>query len=171
MTRHESRELAFALLFEKAFSDAPVRDLLLNAGEAREVESDAFALSLAEGAESHLDQLDALIAAFSHKWSKDRINRVALSIMRLAVYEMEFCDDIPDSIAINEAVELAKTYGGDDDPSFVNGVLGGVSRRDKDAAASSTEPGESGPSAVESAAVEPTNSTEEPGCAPAEGDR
>ncbi|MCI8554462.1 MAG: transcription antitermination factor NusB [Clostridiales bacterium] len=132
MTRHESRELAFALLFEKSFSGAPVRELLLNAGEARDVESDAFALSLAEGAEGHLEEMDALIAAFSHKWSKNRINRVALSIMRLAVYEMERCQDIPNSVAINEAVELAKTYGGDDDPAFVNGVLGGIARRNQE---------------------------------------
>ena len=62
------------------------------------------------------------------KWSKERISRVALAIMRLAVYEMLYVDDIPVSVSINEAVELAKKYGGDEDSSFVNGVLGGISR-------------------------------------------
>lgn len=128
MTRHEARELAFVLLFEKTFTEYPVREILKNAGEARDVKSDAFALSLAEGAEEHLDEIDQLIYAHSHKWSKGRISRVALSIMRLAVYEMRYVEDIPVSVSINEAVELAKKYGGDEDSAFINGVLGGISR-------------------------------------------
>ena len=122
MTRHESRELAFILLFEKSFQDAPVKEILLSAGEARDVEENAFALSLAEGTEQHWEEIDGEISSCSHKWSKNRISRVALSIMRLAVYEMKYQDEIPVCVSINEAVELAKTYGGDDDPSFVNGV-------------------------------------------------
>ncbi len=128
MTRREARELAFILLFEKTFTDEPVREILMQAGEARDVEADAFALSLAEGAQTNEAAIDEAIAAFSHKWSKDRISRVALSIMRLAVYEMRYVEDIPVSVSINEAVELAKKYGGDEDSSFVNGVLGGIAR-------------------------------------------
>lgn len=128
MTRRQARELAFILLFEKTFTGEPVRDILAGAQEARDVEEDAFALSLAEGAEREAAAIDEQIAAYSHKWSKERISRVALSIMRLAVYEMLFVEDIPVSVSINEAVELAKKYGGDDDSSFVNGVLGGISR-------------------------------------------
>ena len=129
MTRREARDLAFVLLFEKSFTDAPVRDILLNAGEARDVEEDAFALSLAEGAEGHLETVDEAIAAHSHKWAKSRISRVALAVMRLAAYEMLFREDIPVSVSINEAVELAKKYGGEEDSSFINGVLGGLSRQ------------------------------------------
>lgn len=58
------------------------------------------------------------------------MSRVALSVMRLAVYEMMFLSDIPVSVSINEAVELAKTYGGDEDASFINGVLGGIARNE-----------------------------------------
>ena len=134
MTRHESRELAFILLFEKSFQDAPVKEILLSAGEARDVEENAFALSLAEGTEQHWEEIDGEISSCSHKWSKNRISRVALSIMRLAVYEMKYQDEIPVSVSIIEAVELAKTYGGDDDPSFVNGVLGGIARKMEPAA-------------------------------------
>lgn len=133
MTRHEARELAFVLLFEKTFTEYPVRDILKNAGEARDVQSDAFALSLAEGAEEHLEEIDRLIYAHSHKWGKGRISRVALSIMRLAVYEMRYVDEIPVSVSINEAVELAKKYGGEEDSAFINGVLGGISRENGDA--------------------------------------
>ncbi len=129
MTRREARELAFILLFEMTFTGDPIHILYGNAAEARDVENDAFALSLAEGAAAHLAEEDELISAFSRKWNKDRLSRVALSIMRLAIYEMEFEADIPVSVSINEAVELAKKYGGDDDAPFVNGVLGGVARR------------------------------------------
>ena len=130
MTRREARELAFVLIFEKLFSEDTVREILHNAGEARDVEEDAFALSLAEGAEARLQDIDARITAHSRNWNKERISRVALSIMRLAVYEMLFVEDIPVSVSINEAVERAKIYGGDEDASFINGVLGGIARED-----------------------------------------
>ncbi len=129
MTRREARELAFILLFEMSFTGEPVGTILENAAESRDVEGDAFALSLAEGAAAHLEEEDTLISAFSRKWNKDRLSRVALSIMRLAIYEMEHEENIPVSVSINEAVELAKKYGGEDDAPFVNGVLGGVARR------------------------------------------
>lgn len=130
MTRHKSRELAFILLFEYAFAQGEtIADIVSRAAEAREVEADAFAMSLAEGACAHLGDIDALIDTHALRWSKNRISRVALSIMRIAVYEMLYEEDIPVSVAINEAVELAKRYGGDDDPAFINGVLGGIARR------------------------------------------
>ena len=132
MTRHEARELAFILLFEKLFSEDTIQEILESADEARGIEKDTFALSLAEGAEEHLAAVDKLISDYSLKWSKARLSKVALSIMRLAVYEMEYVEDIPVSVSINEAVELAKKYGGDEDPSFINGVLGGIARREKE---------------------------------------
>ena len=131
MTRRESRELAFILLFEKTFSQKSVRDILQDAGEARDIEEDAFAVSLAEGAEAREADIDDVIARYSKNWNTNRLSRVALSLLRLAVYEMLFVEDIPVSVSINEAVELAKKYGGDEDPSFINGVLGGVARRNE----------------------------------------
>lgn len=129
MTRHEARELAFVLLFEKSFSDCTIQEIIKNAGEARDIQSDDFAVSLAEGAESHMDEIDEKIYAHSHKWSKGRISRVSMAIMRLAVYEMQYIEDIPVSVSINEAVELAKKYGGEEDSAFINGVLGGITRQ------------------------------------------
>ncbi len=129
MSRRESREQAFALLFEKAFNDRPVEELATDAVEARDLQPDAFTMALATGAEANLEAIDAQIEANAHKWSKTRISKVALSVLRLAVFEMLYWDETPESVAINEAVELAKKYGGDEDAAFINGVLGGISRR------------------------------------------
>ena len=129
MNRREARELAFVLLFEHSFSpETTVREILQNAGEARDVQEDAFAIELAEGTVSNLQAVDAKISEFSLKWSKDRLSRVALSLLRLAVYEVLLRDDIPVSVSINEAVELAKKYAGTEDAAFINGVLGGIVR-------------------------------------------
>ena len=131
MTRREARELAFVLLFERSFSNESIAEILENAGDARDIVADTFAVTLAEGVVEHTDEIDELITANAHNWSRDRISRVALAILRLAVYEMRWIEDIPVSVSINEAVELAKRYGGEADASFVNGVLGGIARRDE----------------------------------------
>ncbi len=128
MTRREARELAFILLFERSFGDLSVKEILEASAEARDVEADDFALRLAEGAEVHFAELDDLITQNARNWSTARISRVALAIMRLAIYEMQYEENIPVSVSINEAVELAKKYGGDEDASFINGVLGGIAR-------------------------------------------
>ena len=128
MTRRESREQAFALLFEMTFNDQPIEQLAAAASEARDTPVSVFAMTLASGAQAHLAELDEKIAAYSVKWSKERISRVALSVMRLAVYEMLYEGSIPVSVSINEAVELAKKYGGDEDAPFINGILGSISR-------------------------------------------
>lgn len=81
------------------------------------------------GIQQSYAQLDAEIEAFSNGWKKERIAKVDLSILRLALYEILYRDDVPESSAINEAVELAKKYGSDKSAKFVNGVLGGISRQ------------------------------------------
>ena len=131
MTRRQARELAFILVFEKAFRDEPIADIIKDAGEARDVNANAFAIKLAEGTVENQDEIDRLILAHSQKWNEGRISYVAMAILRLAVFEMKFYDDTPESVSINEAVELAKTYGGNEDSTFVNGVLGGISRGEK----------------------------------------
>ena len=71
----------------------------------------------------HIDEIDNLINENAEKWKTTRIAKAELTILRLAVYEMKYEDDIPVSVAINEAVELAKVYGADNGAGFVNGVL------------------------------------------------
>ncbi|MCL2361593.1 MAG: transcription antitermination factor NusB [Defluviitaleaceae bacterium] len=77
-------------------------------------------------------QLDGVIENFLKDWALDRINRVDLALLRLAIYEMLSEPDVPLGVAVNEAVELAKIYGTDDSPAFINGVLGNVSRHIKE---------------------------------------
>ena len=128
MTRHEEREQAFLLLFEMTFDEESIEDKMESAVEARSAVFTEFSKRLVNGVTDYRIQLDDRLAAHSKNWRLDRISRVALTALRLAAYEMLYCDDIPDSVAINEAVELVKAFGGEEDGAFVNGVLGGLSR-------------------------------------------
>ena len=129
MARRKSRELAFVLLFERCFDETDMQEIIDRAIEARDIEPDEFALCLAKGADEYMLESDKLIEEFSHRWSKTRLSKVSLAILRLALYEMQYVDESPVSVAINEAVELAKKYGEDDEPPFINGILGAVARK------------------------------------------
>ena len=89
---------------------------------------DEFVLLLANGVYDNLEAIDKTIKNHLIKWDMKRISKVALSILRLACYEMIYIDDVPVSVSINEAVELAKLYAGDDEPAFINGVLGAIAK-------------------------------------------
>lgn len=89
-----------------------------------------YALALIRGVEEKMDEIDARLEESSDNWAVSRMPVVDRSILRIAVYEMLYVDDVPVSVAINEAVELAKAFGGEDEsPRFVNGVLGRIARR------------------------------------------
>lgn len=92
-------------------------------------EPDDFCRELVRGAEEHLPEIDETIGAVSENWSVARMPLVDRNILRLATYELIFESDVPASVAINEAVELAKVYGGEDSSKFVNGVLGKIAER------------------------------------------
>lgn len=128
MTRREAREQAFCLLFQQAVAGDCVDDILQAAHEARDLIPDPFAESLAYGVEENLEQIDRVIDENLRGWSLRRLSKVALTLLRLAVYEMLFESSIPASVSINEAVELSKTYGGQGDAAYVNGVLGSVAK-------------------------------------------
>lgn len=94
-----------------------------------DLEVSEYAESLALGVTEHLDEIDEQLASTSENWALDRMPVVDRSILRLATYEMMYVDGVPISVAINEAVELAKAYGGEDESArFVNGVLGRIAR-------------------------------------------
>ncbi|MCI8496910.1 MAG: transcription antitermination factor NusB [Clostridiales bacterium] len=128
MTRREAREQAFILIFEHSFREEGLDEIIADAVEARCLTPDEFAVAAAKGVDAHQDELDGVIEQYSRKWEKNRISRVALSLLRLAVYEMRFSDEVPVGVAINEAVELSKKYAGEEDASFINGILGGIAR-------------------------------------------
>ena len=85
-----------------------------------------YAGDLARGIVAHLDELDERIAATAENWTLERMPIVDRNVIRLATYEIVYRDDIPTGVAINEAVELAKDFGTDESPKFVNGVLGRI---------------------------------------------
>lgn len=128
MNRIKQREQAFILLFQSLFAaNDDDNDSLALYNENVEQIGD-YAIELFNGVKEHEADLDEIISKYITGWKIKRIPKVNLSILRIAVYEMKYVDDVPDSVAINEAVELCKKYSGKEDSSFVNGVLGSYSR-------------------------------------------
>jgi len=129
MTRRQAREQAFILLFEKSFNtESSIEDLLELAKEYAMFEEDEFSSKLIHTACDNIEQIDEYISNNSKGWKINRISKVALAVIRLALAEILFIDDIPDSVTVNEAVELAKKYSTPEDASFINGLLGTVVR-------------------------------------------
>lgn len=129
ISRYKMREQAFFLCFEMLFSDTDVDELADNAGDARDEFLSDYALDCAKGVFEHREEIDAMISKnLKAGWKISRISKVSLALLRLAVYEMLYRDDVPVSVSINEAVELSKKYTVKDDTSFINGVLGAVAK-------------------------------------------
>ncbi|WP_405357054.1 transcription antitermination factor NusB [Ruminococcus sp.] len=129
ISRYKMREQAFILCFESLFSDADIDELADNAGDARDEFLSDYAINCVKGIKEHQDQIDENIASnLKSGWKLSRISKVSLAIMRVAIYEMMYLEEIPVSVSINEAVELSKKYAAEDDTAFVNGVLGAVAK-------------------------------------------
>ena len=127
MNRTQAREAVFELLFETEFrKEEGAEAILALAMENRELSEDAYVRSVYFGVVEHLEEIDALINRHSNGWKTSRLSRVSRSIIRLCVYEMLYCDDIPESVSINEAVELCKKFDEEKARPFLNGVLNGV---------------------------------------------
>ena len=126
MKRCIAREQAFLLLFERTFNNNSLEEILDTAMVSRNITIDDFSKQIFYGVQEHEEEIDSLIKKYCIGWKKERLPRVAISILRLAIFEMLFIDDIPLSVSINEAVELAKMYGGEKDSSFINGILGSI---------------------------------------------
>ena len=126
ISRYKAREQGFILIFERLFNDDSLEEIIANAEESRDLTVDEYALKLARGVDEEKDYIDGLISEKLKKgWTIKRISKPSLAILRLAVDEMKFRGDVPDSVAINEAVELAKKYTVDES-KFINGVLGAI---------------------------------------------
>lgn len=128
MSRRSARKNAFFLLFQMDFSEAAeyeqVKEVFFAEKEEPVEEDDkAFILSEVEGVHENMEKIDEMIAASAKGWDPERMNKVDLAILRLAIFEMKFAET-PVGIAINEAVELAKKFSSDEAPAFINGVLG-----------------------------------------------
>ncbi len=127
MERRKAREAVMMLLFEHEFKkDENPADAVRLAEESRETEADAYVETVYFGVLDKLDEIDELMTARAIGWKTKRMTKLSLSIMRLAVYEMKYCDDIPFTVSINEAVDLSKKFDDEKAPAFINGVLNGI---------------------------------------------
>jgi N utilization substance protein B len=120
MRRSDQRRAAVFALYQEEVTGRLTGETLVDAAP--------FSRELVEGVEAHRDPLDAEIAALARGWDLDRIAALEKSILRVALFELRHRDDIPDEVAIDEAVSLAKRYCGADAPGFVNGILGAAAR-------------------------------------------
>ena len=130
MKRRLAREYAFKLIYELGVqTEKDALELISDTAEAQEFEPDDYINRTVKGVAEKKDELDALISDSASGWKLERLSLASLSIMRLAVYEMLYAEDVPFNIAINEAVELAKTYDHDKSPKFINGVLNAIAEK------------------------------------------
>jgi N utilization substance protein B len=126
--RSKARKRALDVLYE---SDLRAVDPLTTLAERRELAEpplNDYTVALVEGVQSHRDRIDTILADYAEGWTLARMPGVDRAVLRLAVYELLWRDEIPDAVAIDEAVELAKTLSTDESPRFVNGVLARVLR-------------------------------------------
>jgi N utilization substance protein B len=120
MRRSEQRRDAVFALYQREVTGRPLDEMLAGARP--------FTRELAEGTEERRAELDEAIAGHAEGWTVDRIAPLERSIMRVALYEAAYRDDVPTEVALDEAVDLAREYCGADAPGFVNGVLGAAVR-------------------------------------------
>lgn len=125
MTRRESRAEAIKLLFERSFDyDRTPEEIMASATEEREEKISAFAKELFLRADENLGDINEKIARCADNWNIDRIDRVTLTVLRIAACEIDYFPEIPVEITVNEALELARMFGESDSVGFIHGVLG-----------------------------------------------
>lgn len=142
-SRHLSRTVAMQSLFEWDFNGRKeeLKTIIKNnlAQFAVEIKEPEFVYSLAEGVAGKLSEIDEIITKTAPDWPVDQIPEVDRSVLRLGIYELQFQKQAPPKVAINEAVELAKTFGGEQSGKFVNGVLGTLYKQMEEAGEISPE--------------------------------
>lgn len=130
MTRREIREHIFLMLFRKEFHKAEElnEQMELYISEIKEptVEEYSYLTNRFQKVIDNLESIDQILSEAVSGWKLHRMGKVELTILRLAVYELCFDEEIPDKVAINEAIEMGKIFGGDEAPGFINGVLAKV---------------------------------------------
>lgn len=134
MSRRSSRNHAFALVFQLGFyNELNVDEIIQNYFEQKRIgkiteEDREFIYTEFSGTYQNLEKIDNVISNNLKGWTMNRLNKVDLAILRLALYEIMYADDIPKSVSVNEAIELCKEYSSDDAPGFINGVLGIIAK-------------------------------------------
>lgn len=150
MSRKKAREIALHLIFEMSFREDSAEEMLADRLDAEIMRSIAGDIQLYAGKLSESDtayivptvkgvaerraELDTVIAENAKGWNLSRLSKMTVAILRLALFEMRYVEDVPVGAAINEAVELAKTYESEEAGAFINGILGTVGRQERVAA-------------------------------------
>lgn len=136
--RHLGRELALQWLFQIEMGHQPAAEVMASMPleeveelEAIEDEGVAYAQLLSRGVLDHQKELDRIITEFAKGWALDRMAAIERNILRIALYEVLHLADVPASVTVDEAVEIAKHYSNDESGKFVNGILGGFLRSDE----------------------------------------
>ncbi len=121
MKRREAREKALQALFQIDVGKVEREDALEHVVE--ELEADPYLIQLVNGTTDQLEKIDSLISSNLENWKLDRLSNIDRNILRLTTYELLFNEEVPQNAAINEAIELAKLFGDDQSPKFINAVL------------------------------------------------
>lgn len=121
--RSKARKRAIDVLFESDQRGVDVLAVLADRLQRADPPVGEYAVTLVEGVAQHRDRIDDLVQTYSQGWQLDRMPAVDRAVLRLAIYELMYEDDVPDSVVIDEAVELAKQLSTDESPAFVNGLL------------------------------------------------
>lgn len=131
MTRQKQRKVVFQLVYSLNYQGIEQRENVLKEfyNQQESNETIPYIDSTLNGVCEHWDAINAMIEPALANWSMKRLNAVCLAILRVAIYELKFNAEIPDRVAINEAIELAKEFGDEDSGSFVHGVLSAVAKQ------------------------------------------
>ncbi len=128
MSRRRARKQAFLVLYQSDVNGSPV-EAAFERWRSYRGDLEDYAVRLARGVEREMEDLDALLSEVSVGWPVHRMSAVDRTVLRLALYEMLFVEDVPPDVAVNEAVELARGFSGEEAPAFVGGVLRGAEGR------------------------------------------
>jgi N utilization substance protein B len=124
--RTKARKRAVDILFEAEQRKLPPVQVLADRVAQSDPPVPEYTVSLVEGVTAHLERIDELLSTYSQGWTLDRMPAVDRALLRIGAFEVLFADDVPDAVAVNEAVDLARSLSTDDSPAFVNGLLGRI---------------------------------------------
>lgn len=126
MKRREAREAAFLLTYQRAVRNDPIEEIIDAAKENDAFETNDFAINLTSLCDGHIEEIDSAIERNLSNWKLNRLSKLTLAALRLAVCELLYCPDVPVAVTINEVIEILKKYASEEDAAFLNGVLGAV---------------------------------------------
>jgi transcription antitermination protein NusB len=121
--RSKARKRALDILFEAELRSAPVFDVLGERQADRHAPLPGYAADLVRGVQAHRTQIDELLARYAHGWALERMPAVDRNLLRIGAFELLWAQDVPDAVAISEAVQLARDLSTEGSPAFVNGLL------------------------------------------------